>query len=76
MKTLTGKKSLLLGGGLLLICLYLLYQSQADLKSVTAVPAVAPKLTASRVTDSLESESYLQLELGKLFPVLKSLNLM
>ena len=70
----TGNKSLLLGSGLLILFLYLLYHSLPGHDIV--IHSVPVNITASRIVNTSESENYLATMLGELFPVLKKLNFM
>lgn len=71
----TGKKSLRLASGLLALCLYLLYASLPVKEAATGSAAIARNVKAHEV-NALTGENYWADVIGKLFPVLKSLNLM
>jgi hypothetical protein len=76
MKTLTRYKSLLLAGGLLLICLTGLRLHKPQETNMLK-PFTAGKSAATRECDrDPAGASYLKSIAGKLFPVLKNLNLM
>ena len=76
MKTLTRYKSLLLAGGLLLICLSGLRLAKPQ-ERIMLKPVAAAKSAITRECDhDPAGVSYLKIIAGRLFPVLKNLNLM
>lgn len=75
MKTLRGYKSLLLGGGLLLICLIDLRLDQLRMDRPATDKAEKHAVTTKCAIDP-DGGSYIKIIAGKLFPVLKNLNLM
>ena len=76
MKTLTGYKSLLLGSGLLLISLIGLRLSQPDRIDILRAQKAEKKATTIKCGIDSNSSSYIKDVAEKLFPVLKSLNIM
>ena len=76
MKTLTGYKSLLLAGGLLLICLTYLRLDQIRMAKVSTTGKAEKHVVNTKCAVDPDGGSYLKIIAGKLFPVLKNLNLM
>ncbi len=76
MKTLKGYKSLLPGSGLLLICLISLRMDQVRLNNRSAAVKAEKHVVNIKSTVDQDGGSYIKIIAGKLFPVLKNLNLM
>jgi hypothetical protein len=76
MKPITGYKSLLLGSGLLLISLIGLRLSQTDRTDIPHARKAEKNVPATKCVIDPTGASYIKDIAEKLFPVLKSLNLM
>ena len=76
MKTTTVYKSLLPGSGLLLICLISLRMDQVRLNNRSAAGKAEKHVVNIKSAINPDGGSYIKIIAGKLFPVLKNLNLM
>ena len=76
MKPITGYKSLLLGSGLLLISLIGLRLSQTGCRDILRAQKVEKNVTNTKCGIESNTTSYIKDIAEKLFPVLKSLNVM
>jgi len=76
MKTLTAYKSLLLAGGLLLICLAGLTYKKSDGNTILNAARAEKHSVITTCAMDTSGGSYLKQIAEKLFPVLKSLNIM